>query len=184
MNNFYKLSKDNYNKLLTDNIRKSYKETNTAAINKINKKAKYTAELLHLDDRVEQFNQRESFVTLKDHKENFQNNPKCRSLNPAKSEIGIISQHYIEKINSNVIKATNMNQWQKKQAVITWLEYIENKRSSSFIEFDIVDFYSSITKELLTKSINYAKSITTIGEEVITTVFHARKSLLFGKTSV
>ena len=29
---------------------------------------------------------------------NFQINPKCRLLNPAKSEIGIISKHYIEKI--------------------------------------------------------------------------------------
>ena len=109
---------------------------------------------LHLDDRVEQFNQRESFVTLKDHKENFQNNPKCRLLNPAKSEIGIISKHYIEKINSNIIKTTNMNQWQNTQAVLTWFKSIENKRSSSFIEFDIADFYSSITKELLTKSIS------------------------------
>ena len=109
-NNLYKLSKDNYNKLLTENITKSYKKTNTAAINNINKEAKCIAERLHLDDRVEQFNQREAFVTLKDHKENFQNNPKCRLLNPAKSEIGIISKHYIEKINSNIRKTTNMNQ--------------------------------------------------------------------------
>ena len=102
-----KISKDNYNKLLKDNITKSYKKTNTAAIN-----AKCIAEQLHLDDRAEQFNQREAFVTLKDHKENFQNNPKCRLLNTAKSEIGIISKHYIEKINSNIRKTTNMNQWQ------------------------------------------------------------------------
>ena len=47
-----------------------------------------------------------------------------------------------------------------------------------------MDFCPSITKELLTKSINYAKSITTIEEEGITTVFHARKSLLFDKTSL
>ena len=46
-----------------------------------------------------------------------------------------------------------------------------------------MDFYPSIIKELLTKFINYAKSITTI-EEVITTIFHACKSLLFDKTSV
>ena len=110
-NNLYKLSKDNYNKLLTENITKSYKKTNTAAINNINKEAKCIAERLHLDDRVEQFNQREAFVTLKDHKENFQNNPKCRLLNNlAKSEIGIISKHYIEKININIRKTTNMNQ--------------------------------------------------------------------------
>ena len=66
----------------------------------------------------------------------------------------------------------------------TPLKSIENKRSSSFIKFDIVGFYPSITKDLLTKSINYAKSITTIEEEVITTIVHARKSLLFDKTSV
>ena len=101
--------------------------------------------------------------------------------NPAKSEIGIISKYYIEKINSNIRKTTNMNQWQNKEAVITWFKSIENKRTSSFIKFDIVDFYPSISKELLTKSINHAKSIE---EELITTVFHAHKSLLFDKTSV
>ena len=102
-NNLYKLSKDNYKKLLTDNITKSYKKkTNTATINNINKEAKRIAEHLYLDDGVEQFNQRESFATLKYHQENFQNNPKCRLLNPAKSEIGIISKHYIEKINGNI----------------------------------------------------------------------------------
>ena len=91
-NNLYKLSKDNYNQLLTDNITKSYKKTNTAAINNTNKEAKRIAERLHLDDRVEKFNQREAFVTLKDHKENFLNNPKSRLLNPSKFEICIISK--------------------------------------------------------------------------------------------
>ena len=82
----------------------------TAAINNINKEAKCIAERLHLDDRVEPFNQREAFVTVKDQKEGFRNNPKCRLLKSAKSEIGIISKHYIEKININIRKTTNMNQ--------------------------------------------------------------------------
>ena len=47
-----------------------------------------------------------------------------------------------------------------------------------------MNFYPSITKELLAKCINYAKSITTIEEEVITTILHSRKSLLFGKTII
>ena len=42
-------------------------------------------------------------------------------------------------------------------------------------------FYPCISKELLTKSIHYAKSITTL-EEVIKPVFHSRKSLLLQKT--
>ena len=71
-------------------------------------------------------------------------------------ELAIISKNYIEKINSNIRKITNMNQWQNTQTVITWFKSIENKESSSFITFDIVDFYPSITKELLTKSMNYA----------------------------
>ena len=41
-------------------------------------------------------------------KENFQNNPRCKLLNPAKSEFGIISKHYTEKINKNIRKTTNM----------------------------------------------------------------------------
>ena len=39
-------------------------------------------------------------------------------------------------------------------------------------------------KELLTKSINYAQSITNIEEEAITAISHARKTLLFDKTSI
>ena len=58
----------------------------------------------------------------------------------------------------------------RTQAVSTWFKSIENKRSSSFIKSGTVDFYSSIMKKLLAKSINYVKSITT-REEVIT-VFH------------
>ena len=72
---------------------KIIQKTNTATINNINKEAKCTAERLHLDDWIEQYKQRQSFVTLKDHKENVQNSPKCRLLNPRKSEIGIISKH-------------------------------------------------------------------------------------------
>ena len=69
-NKLYKLSKENYNKLLTSNITKLYKKINTAVINNINIniEAICIAERLHLDDRVEQCNQRESFVTLKDRK--------------------------------------------------------------------------------------------------------------------
>ena len=36
-------------------------------------------------------------------------------LTPAKSEIGNTSKHYIEEVNSNIRKTTNMNQWQNTQ---------------------------------------------------------------------
>ena len=72
----------------------------------------------------------------------------------------------------------------RAQAVITWFKSIVSKRRSSFIRFYIVDFYPSISEELLARSINYAKAIINTEEEVIKTVFHARKSLLFDITRV
>ena len=36
---------------------------------------------------------------LKDHKDNFENNLKCRLLNPAKNEIGIISRQMLQRKN-------------------------------------------------------------------------------------
>ena len=97
-------------KLLQDNITKSYKKSNVTLIDKINKEAKAIAADLKLDDRIEQFTQHEVFVTLKDHKVNFQNDPKCRLINPAKSEIGIISKHYLELINNKIREKTQIKQ--------------------------------------------------------------------------
>ena len=53
-------------------MQKNPKKTNAAAINNINKEAQSIAERLRVDERVEQSKQHESFVTLKEHKKNFQ----------------------------------------------------------------------------------------------------------------
>ena len=38
---------------------------------------------LGIGDKIEKMKKREAFITLKDHKENFESNPKCRLINPA-----------------------------------------------------------------------------------------------------
>ena len=43
------------------------------------------------------------------------------------------------------------------------------------------NFYLSITKELLMKSLNYAKSIEAINEKVVKVIMHSRKLLLFDR---
>ena len=108
-NNLYKLTTEEYNKLLIENISKTYKKTTVSAINVINTEAKAVAKVLILDERIEQYNQNQSFITLKDHKENFQNNPKCRLINPAKSEIGIFSKHYIDQIKKSNRRKLSIN---------------------------------------------------------------------------
>ena len=60
---------------------------------------------------------------------------------------------------------------------------VSGKKSSSFIKFDMVDFYPSISKDLLIKSIDFIKSITTIETKVVDTILDSRISLLFNKHS-
>ena len=49
------------------------------------------------------------FITLKDHKEFFLNNPETRLLNPAKNEPGRISKAILDKINLNLQNGTKVN---------------------------------------------------------------------------
>jgi len=50
--------------------------------------AKIITKNLNIDDRVETTAMKEAFITLKDHKDNFENKPNCRLINPLKPEIG------------------------------------------------------------------------------------------------
>ena len=70
---------------------------------------------------------KDAFITLKDHKENFQSNPKCRLINPAKSELGKVSKVIHDSINNSIRSATNVNQWKNSLSVIEWFETIPNK---------------------------------------------------------
>ena len=69
------------------------------------------------------------FITLKDHKENFLNNPKIRLLNPSKNELGRISKTILDKININLRNATKLNQWKNTNDVISWFKSIKNKQN-------------------------------------------------------
>ena len=78
--------------------------------NAINKEAKNIAERYNMAERVDCFAKSSTFVTLKDHKQNFQSNPKCRSINLAKSEIGKVSKFFSENINTKLREMSSVNQ--------------------------------------------------------------------------
>ena len=69
--NLYEITTEEYNKLLIENISKKYKIITVPVINSINTETKAIAKNLNLGKRIEQYNQYQSFITLKDHKENF-----------------------------------------------------------------------------------------------------------------
>ena len=73
--------------------------------------AKNIAKKLDLAEKVECLAKSLAFITLKDHKENFQASLPCRLINPSKSELGKVSKVKLEKINQALIKNLDVNQW-------------------------------------------------------------------------
>ena len=162
-----------------DIITKTYKKSSQTKINKINKDAKKIAVDLDLEDRVEKMQESESYITVKDHKEDFPHKISCRLINPSKSDIGKISKHVLDKINQNLRSVTEVNQWKNSHSVIDWFSNIRNKRNTSFFVFDIESFYPLISLELLEDAINFAKTICNISEQDLAIIMQARRTLLF-----
>ena len=124
------------------------------------------------------------YKTLKDHKENFNVNPECRLINPAKSELGKVAKTIVENINKTVRKKLHCNQWRNTSNVIDWFQNITDKGNCIFIQFDIEEFYPSITKHLLLKAIEHAKLYTSITQQELDIILRARKSLCFPKINL
>ena len=149
----------------------------------INEEDKQIASELKIDDRVNIMARQQSFVTLNDHKPNFNNKPTCRMINPAKSEIGKISKQILERINVKTRNATNLNQLKNTTDVLTWFNKVENNQHNSFISFDICDYYPSITESLLKEALSFAGQYSDITDQEKRIIIHANKSLLYNKHS-
>jgi len=176
--NYYKLTPDQYKKLADSNVTKTYKTAPENTTAQITKTDKDIATALDLDDRIEQLAQKPAFITLKDHKPNFHNKPTCRLINPTKSEIGKISKHLLENINKTLTNITGVNLWRKTTDVINWFQDITNKHACTFISFDVVDFYPSITEDLLTKALDYASNFVTITDQHKHIITHCKRAIL------
>ena len=129
--------------------------------------------------RMDQNGTNNCFITLKDHKENFQNNPTTRLINPAKNEVGRISKVILDNINKKLQESLGVNQWKSTQNVIKWFSSIQNKERYTFTVFDIKDFYPSIKESLLDEALQFASQHITIPNKDMDIVRFARKSLLF-----
>ena len=178
-NNFYKMSKDEYNKVLVENVTKTYKKSSKEFPKSINREAKKLAKDNGLEDKLDIMAKQQCFLTIKDHKEDFRTNPRYRLINPTKSELGQISKLIIENINKELRPIIQVNQWQDTSSAINWFKNITSKEACSFIMFDIQDFYPSITEKLLRDAIDFAGRYVNISPKDKKIIFHARKSLLY-----
>ena len=179
--NMYRLSKEEYENFRTNAITAKYKKASKNLKEKVDKSGLKFAKKAGVADRMEINATNHAFITLKDHKENFQNNPTTRLINPAKNEVGRVSKVILDRINSELKVKTEVNQWKSTGNVIDWFNKIEDKSSYTFTVFDIKDFYPSITESLLKEALDFAKRHTTVKKEEIDLIMHSRKSLLFNK---
>ena len=86
--------------------------------------AKNIAKSYKLAERIDHLPKPETFIILKDHKDNFFNKPSSRLINPTKNELGKISKKIIEQINQKILKKTDGNQWKNTSNVINWFNNI------------------------------------------------------------
>ena len=177
--NLYEVDAALYNKLLGENVTKLYKSADEDAYDLVNSGAQKIATKLNVADRLEILARKEAFLTLKDHKPNFANSLPCRLINPAKTELGLISKRILDKVNTSLKKHLDVQLWKDSSAVVEWFQSIDRKNDCVFTCFDIVEFYPSISEKLLTEALDFAGRKTVITESEREVIFHSRKSLLF-----
>ena len=148
-------------------------------LNNINYKANTFCEKLNIDERLQQMEETEAFITVKDHKDGFPHTLSFRLINPFKSDIGKISKSILDRITKAIVSTASVNQWKNTSDVIKWFKSIPNKRVSSFVNFDVENFYPSISMKIFTDSIKYAKNLIEITGQDLAIIMQARKTLLF-----
>ena len=141
--------------------------------------AKNIAKKIQLSDRIECLPKTPAFITLKDHKDNFQSSLHCRLINPSKSELGKVSKSILENINQHLVKLLHLNQWKNSASIIEWFRNIKDKKNCTFIKFDIRELYPSITETILDKALFFAKQHHDISSDNTRLIKHCRKYLLF-----
>ena len=164
---------------MRDSVTAHYEMTDTHAENNINTEARRITTELDISDRVEPIAPKNAYITLKDHKENFPNNIKCRLINPAKSNIGIISQQILQNINKKIRDGLNLQQWRSTSEALKWFKCLANKTRLKFIQLDIVDFYPSISENLFNITLDWASKIVPINDKTKAILKNARQSILF-----
>ena len=154
-------------------ITTSYKKISKKAQDQINSQGKNILQNKEVIKKMFINGNQNCFITLKDHKPNFQNTPTVR--------LGRIIKTILDKINVNLGNSLHLNQWKNTQEVIDWFKGIDNKQHYKFIMFDIKEFYPSILKELLTDALTFAETIVNLDDHDKKIIYHSLKSLLFNQ---
>ena len=178
--NYFLMDVHEYQQKLELEIRRSYKKVDHGIIEDIDTEAASFANKFHLDDRIEGIALKPSFLTIKDHKEDFPTKVSYRLINPAKSNIGSITKTILQRVNKNIKEVTEVNLWRNTKEAIDWFKNLENKSNLCFLKFDIDSYFPSISKELLQKALDFVLEYDYLTDTERDLIIHCRRSVLVG----
>ena len=129
---------------LNDSITATYMKASNSIKKKTNAALRQILRNNKVLKRMQTNGENNCFISLKDRKGNFQNNPTVRLINPAKNEFGKTSRFILDGINKNIR---------------------ENLQIKKHLHRFVKNFYSSIKEKLLIKTLKFAESYTDISDE-------------------
>ena len=182
--NLYEIEKGKYKQMMFNEVVKNYKKAPPDLEKELNSEAKMLAHRLGIVDRVEKYNTKNCFITIKDHKSDFKTNSECRLINPVKTQIGRVSKIIVQEICDSLRLALNINQWRSTKDCIKRFEEYEKNDRCSFIKYDIREFYPSITERTLDRALNLAKEYMVIPLDKVEIIKHCCKTLLYYEDSI
>lgn len=130
--NFYKLIKKNCYITLLPKLTTKASPNCEKSIMKQGKKISKKKDILN---RIQVNGKKERFITLKDHKLNFESNTTTSLKNPAKDETWRLSNAIIENMNKQLRNTLLLHQWINTRK-IDWFKNIQNNKLK-FMIFDI-----------------------------------------------
>ena len=125
--NMYRLTKEQYNQLIMNSLTFNYKKASNNIKKQINMAGKNLMRDKEVIKRMETNEEGNSFITMKDHKQHFDNHRTVQLINPAKNELGRISKLILHKNNKKISQKFELNRWKNTDVVIGWFKQIKNK---------------------------------------------------------
>ena len=123
--------------MINNAITSKYKKASNNIKNQINIDGKQIVKSKEVLNRLEINGDKNSFITLKNLKENFNNNPTVMLINQGKNELGRSSNTILDTANKNIREAIGLNQWRNTDTVIDWFKGIRSKHLCKFFIFGI-----------------------------------------------
>ena len=89
-----------------------------------------------------------------------------------------LEKKLVGNYTSRLLNSHKYNLWKNSMDTIDWFRKIKDKKRSTFVQFDVIEFYPSISKELLVRILNHAWGCTDITEEEIEIILASRITVL------